>query len=336
MSWLGQLRIGVRIAILVALGFIGFAAVLSIYLISEDRVSALGAEAEALNDVRGMAGAVRLGSFDMRRREKDFLLRNDVSYAGQYGSAAEGVDAALVSIEAVPLAAGVADHVASLRKGVAQHRAAFGQVVTAREAMGLDQNKGMQGALRKAVHEVETKVRAKNRFDLMTSMLMMRRHEKDFMLRDEPRYLDELRKERAKFDEIVAKHDMVEEEAKELARLMDVYVAQFAEYVALRHASNEQVRQLSKIFSDMQPSFDALSTFAEEGADRANRAAHAVRGLLEDLDAIYVRRDDGAVFRRQLRARPRHRAAAAGDDGADGQAGRRRYVGGGAGARSPR
>ena len=277
MSWLGNLRISVRMGILVGLAFIGLVAVSSIYLFADMRVAHFQAEADAFAAIREEGAMVRLGAFDMRRREKDFLMRNELAYAKQYREVGKNVLAELQKMKAMPVAQPVGSHIDALLAGIARHAAEFDIVVKAREDMGLDQDKGAQGALRKAVHDVETKVSEVNRLDLLASVLMMRRHEKDFLLREDKKYLDSLMKERARFDELVTKYDIADDKLSEIKRLMDAYVKNMTVLVELRLNNIEHTKQLSKIFADIQPAFDALLAFAEESAANADRAVVEMR-----------------------------------------------------------
>jgi methyl-accepting chemotaxis protein len=277
MSWLVNLRIGVRMGILVGVAFIGLAAVLSIYLFADSRVVRLQDAFDAFAAIRQEGAAIHIGALDMRRREKDFLLRNNLSYADQYRDLARKVAAELQEIRARPAARPIAAHVDTLLVGIARHASEFDIVVKAREDMGLDQDHGAQGALRNAVHDVEAKVNAMGRVDLLASMLMMRRHEKDFLLREDRKYLDSLLKERARFAGIAASSDVPEDKQQEIKQLMDVYVKNMTALVELRLSHNEHTRQLGAIFTEMQPAFDALFAFAEEGAAEADRALVEMR-----------------------------------------------------------
>jgi hypothetical protein len=49
---------------------------------------------------------------------------------------------------------------------------------------------GLSGVMRKYIHEVESILEARNHYELTSIMLTLRRHEKDFMLRKDPKYLD--------------------------------------------------------------------------------------------------------------------------------------------------
>jgi len=71
-----------------------------------------------------------------------------------------------------------------------------GAELTARaEELGIDAESGLKGRLRSAVHAIETELGAEDNGDpafteARAIMLMLRRHEKDFMLRGTPKYID--------------------------------------------------------------------------------------------------------------------------------------------------
>ncbi len=67
---------------------------------------------------------------------------------------------------------------------------AFRSVAAHEVANGLDENSGAQGALRQAVHKAEAIFFATKRDRLLKDMLMLRRNEKDFMLRHAEKYLE--------------------------------------------------------------------------------------------------------------------------------------------------
>lgn len=57
---------------------------------------------------------------------------------------------------------------------------------------GLTPETGLEGELRKAVHEVEAKVKDQGQTELTVIMLMVRRHEKDYLLRGDAKYLGDI------------------------------------------------------------------------------------------------------------------------------------------------
>ena len=57
---------------------------------------------------------------------------------------------------------------------------------------GLKPDAGLEGQLRKAVHEVEARAKDLGHDELSVTMLMVRRHEKDYLLRGDPKYVADI------------------------------------------------------------------------------------------------------------------------------------------------
>ncbi len=70
----------------------------------------------------------------------------------------------------------------------------FDRLSTLVQYIGLDENKGLRGSLRAAAHQVEATFRELGDFlddyRYLSQLLMLRRHEKDFLLRLDPKYVD--------------------------------------------------------------------------------------------------------------------------------------------------
>jgi methyl-accepting chemotaxis protein len=65
---------------------------------------------------------------------------------------------------------------------------------------GLNPEAGLEGVLRKAVHDIEAKVNEQHLADLSVLMLMVRRHEKDYLLRGDLKYFEEIKARLGEFD----------------------------------------------------------------------------------------------------------------------------------------
>ena len=95
---------------------------------------------------------------------------------------------------------------ASLRK----YQGHFAVVVEQKRQLGLDEKSGLEGRLRASVHDIELRVDGLKESALLITMLTMRRHEKDFMLRRDRKYGDDMKQRGAEF---VARLEMLIPEA---------------------------------------------------------------------------------------------------------------------------
>ena len=153
------------------------------------------------NDHARLAELSRDANIDglqMRRSEKDFLIRKLEKYLGKYKKGAAKMEAAL--IEAKTLGLNEADgEIQALQDKLPSHRAQFQVVFDTQKELGLDEKSGLQGKLRKSVHAMEEALTKQVMDKLKVSMLMMRRHEKDFIMRGSSKYVGRMEKRKAEF-----------------------------------------------------------------------------------------------------------------------------------------
>ncbi|MBI4986094.1 MAG: methyl-accepting chemotaxis protein, partial [Rhodocyclales bacterium] len=79
----------------------------------------------------------------------------------------------------------------SLRNELKTYGNAFKETVAAMKTVGLDHNSGLQGSLRKAVHEAQAALEGGRNHDLVQDLLVLRRDEKDFLMRMDLKYVEQ-------------------------------------------------------------------------------------------------------------------------------------------------
>ena len=181
---LSNLPIALRVGGLAGLGVVALLVVLGTYLAIDRQIEDGIARQEAYRALQVHQGELETASLLMRRAEKDFLLRRDVKYAEAQAKARKHALEAAEAIAAQPESRPVADKLVAVRDGVALMGKQFDEVVARAQHLGLNESQGLQGALRKAVQSAEATVNTlAGRDDMLAKMLMMRRHEKDFVMR---------------------------------------------------------------------------------------------------------------------------------------------------------
>ncbi len=78
----------------------------------------------------------------------------------------------------------------NIHRDLAAINSRFSELEKLVQTIGLDENKGLRGSLRTAAHQVEIVFSATGNYRLLSNLLMMRRHEKDFLLRLDNKYSD--------------------------------------------------------------------------------------------------------------------------------------------------
>jgi methyl-accepting chemotaxis protein len=234
-------------------------AILSItYLYGDGVVEDELVQQAVITEASEISLAINISALQMRRREKDFLLRKDEKYRDKYLAEVSSIQNSLQQIKGLGLTQVSKATLNELETGIAAHQAQFLKVFALHEQLGLNEKVGLQGQLRKAVHDVEGRLKKADLKDLTVKMLMMRRHEKDFMLRGAEKYVGRVDKRRQEFYLLLAEKSLSDADKAEIGKLMDAYQAGVRAYAAIALELTGETKILSKIFSDMEPSFAAL------------------------------------------------------------------------------
>ena len=152
----------------------------------------------------------------------------------------------------------------TFRAVISNYTTRFSNVVSAQKLMGYNENDGLQGKLRAAVHSVESKLKTFDQPRLSVLMLMMRRHEKDFILRGDEKYGDELKKRAGEFLVELQKTDLPADAKAEIVKLVDTYKTSFLSYMAGQSTLVEEAEDLAQIYDRMRPNLNGVRKAAGE------------------------------------------------------------------------
>ena len=280
MAGLKMLSVHARIGILGGLIAFTLIALAGTIFYSDRATSAALERRENFAEIERLSLEVQVAALEMRRREKDFLLRRETRYLDAYNEDAARLESLLTQIEALDAPEEINAAITHLQELLPQHQAVFNTVVETERTLGLTHEEGLQGTLRSAVHNVEERLADFQDDGLTVLMLMMRRHEKDFMLRGEARYIDRLDQRQVEFDAMLAERGYPAADVAEIRALMAAYGRDFHAWAEQSLAQQETVAELSAVFAEMEPDFEII--FERAGIE--GRAA--VEALHDDRETI--------------------------------------------------
>jgi methyl-accepting chemotaxis protein len=162
----------------------------------------------------------------LRRAEKDFLLRKDIKYLDSFNETI-GTIKPIVVILLAELSEMDIEHgkIPAIGANIEEYQAKFTQLVNEWVAKGLDKDSGNNGKLRGATHELEKAFESSDNLQAQVYLLTLRRHEKDFMLRYEEKYLGRL-------EGVVEKLDAILSDSKS-KQLLATYLSEFRSFYAI-------------------------------------------------------------------------------------------------------
>jgi methyl-accepting chemotaxis protein len=279
-GWFARVKVSTRIIMLVILGVGALVSVLAAYLAGEWRLEQSVAAAEVHGRMADDIAVLQRKTLQLRRHEKDFLLRHDERYAAALLADLDSVRPILAGLAANAAINSRSALIASLESHLRTYGDRFAAVAETSRAIGLDENLGLMGRLRESVHAIEKMVGEVHDDGLMVKMLMMRRHEKDFQLRGNPKYLEEVVRRRAEFSALLFQSAVPPDQKQRILALLAAYVADFTAVVEAEGRRAEQIAQLSQAYAAVEPQLAEVFSFAQEREAEQRAAMAALRGSL--------------------------------------------------------
>jgi methyl-accepting chemotaxis protein len=250
-------RLGIKPLVFSIAGaaILGIVAVGAIYGLGNAAEQRIAAEQQQAVDLHDLSGALEMALLQARRSEKDFLLRKADDYAAKNAAAVKSALEALDQLEAIDAKMDVQP----VRDGIAAYSAAFSRVVELQRTVGFDAESGALGTLRAAVHDAEKTLDDIHDPQLTILMLMMRRHEKDFIARLDPKYVEEMGKRATEFDSALLASAIPEETKVQVRGFMKTYGDGFKALVDASLALKSSVAELSETYKALEPHLQALA-----------------------------------------------------------------------------
>lgn len=243
--------ISTRVRLLGMIAMLAIVSVAGTYTLRDHFLAKTRSESDTMQQAQLAVSEVMLSVLTLRRHEKDFALGRDMEPLDAFNDELSRLRSEyLTSLVALSVNMTDAD-IRSVAEGVDAYAADASEMFALRLQLGLTQNDGLEGSLRQAVHNIEERLSTFEDDALTVKMLMMRRHEKDFMMRVDQRYVERLDARIAEFEEIwrSRSHDL--EVLDEISGLMRSYQSDF-------HAWAETRLLLEQANIDIEDSYNSL------------------------------------------------------------------------------
>jgi len=189
---------------------------------------------------------------DARRFQRDLVIRRDISIARRATEAIRRARNA-VSDLVESADADAAESFADLSKHVQRFGKSIDDLVAHMRRIGLNENEGQQGNMRRAIREAESALSQIGMDSVVVSVLQLRRHEKDFQLREAKANADLHAKEMERLRSLLASAKLPDERRAELLGLANSYAETFALLVEATGERNAKIAELDGISTQMEP-----------------------------------------------------------------------------------
>ncbi len=252
----GALRISHRVFLLALVALMGLAVVVGTFLFQRHLEAGYKASATAVAERQAAVSALATDLQQAQLHQKDFLLGKQMGAVEHFDDVVADAASRLETLRANASA-----ETAAKLEGLATALEAYAQsvktLVAKNTELGLEASTGLEGAMRGAVHSIETLVSGLENAEIRASMLMMRRHEKDFILRRDASYVEKHRGEVETFKVLVKKEFRPGAERQRIMDALDVYTASFRFYA-------EAAIQEQQLRSTTEQAYEAMQPFVQD------------------------------------------------------------------------
>jgi len=198
-----------------------------------------------------------------RRSEKDFLSRKLDKYVDANKAKVEkAIDYLQAITDRDELYAERTNASITLMKN---YSSLFQTVASEVKRQGLTEKEGLQGNLRDAIHKAEEVIKTAGDNTLLSAMLMLRRREKDFIIRKDFKYFDKFNADMVKMEAAVAASTILPaNDAIQLRTLLNNYSKAFSEYVESEKTILTQRKQFTAAAHALETNLEELMAWSHQ------------------------------------------------------------------------
>ncbi len=276
-----SVRLTHKVMAIGVVGLIGLLAFGAIYQVGSWSQDASRNVAKSAREISDLNKQLSIDMLEARRNEKNFQQRRNESYAKSHSELVVKIDRDFGRLEDMTRAANLGaltEKVKLAHDGFRKYAADFVNLVGAETRLGLNETLGLSGALRGAVHDIETRLKEIDDPRLTSWMLMMRRNEKDFMLRRDQKYVAEIKKSAAEFSKALSAVAIAPPVMAEITAKLATYQKEFAAWAETAQQTAAYDTSMMKTFRGFEP----LMVEIAQGVERLHHEADATEASTRD------------------------------------------------------
>lgn len=222
------------------------------------------AEAERIVEIQTAVSAAKLDLLQARRNEKDFLLRMDTKYIDRHAKTMTDLYITLKKLQEHIKSDEGFDAVSKLNRLSREYEKSIQLMVKVQSKVGLNEKAGLLGSLRKSVHDVEDNLKKFNHDKLIVQMLKMRRHEKDYLARENDKYIARMAERKVEFEVLLAQSSIPAAAQKQITRNMNNYHKDFNALTKGMKEVRALVADFREKIHDTDPAFEAVNQLVRQ------------------------------------------------------------------------
>ncbi|MEA1891406.1 MAG: methyl-accepting chemotaxis protein [Campylobacterota bacterium] len=231
---------------------------------------------------------LKIDVLELRRFEKGFLATNDLEYTKRYQKYVDKIHKHLDTEKAFLISEGIeTQSLMKFKKVTDKYENIFLKVVDAQKIIGLNPKDALYGSLRDSAHKVQGEVRELGDYELLSKVLNLRKHEKDFMLRHKTKYVDMFKKDYKNTQEYISSMDSQSDTlSSNLASYQKAFLNLFEAQKKIGLDQN------SGLIGDMRAAIsnneEIMDKFEKEFLELTSNSIHSLEKIVLTVEIIIV------------------------------------------------
>lgn len=248
-----KLSVHVRLGILIGVAAIGTLAGLALFLQSLATSAQWRSEFEAQEDMLLVEQTLRAEILEIGRLAERYVIESDSRILDEVARTQAQIE---------DIAADRAHSLAVVLQDVRLLRFLIDQISTAQMASGLDQGSGLRGMLRAEAHYLEEEFSILDEgagAPMLVELLQMRRREKDYILREDSRYLVMVNSHIGRLGRLLGSADILEAQREQWSASLIAYRDYFHAWSEQRSLRSDAISAFRAELSDIQRTMAQMS-----------------------------------------------------------------------------
>ena len=275
-----QVKITYRIQLNAIIGVVLFSAIGGVYVYGDASTQQQAKFQHQLRVVETLSDLIVTEIARIRVEGQNFILSGKPELLAKVKQQEIGILENVRKLEPLLKGTPMEDAIIMIRKNLKTHQTVFDNIIEYRAHIGWSENDGLRKAMRKAIHEVEGELSRAKLDRAMITMLMMRRHEKDFIVRKDIKYIDLVTERVVEIMPLIDAalvSNTIKAEIKEQVR---AYHVGFNKFVEKSLVLEEDIAVLDLVYQTLASNNLKVATYASDAMDRSQMQVAELNNLV--------------------------------------------------------
>jgi methyl-accepting chemotaxis protein len=260
MKFLDSLKVRYKLLGILGVIILGFFLIALVYKVERDTETEMQRLEQQADQTNTLLYQIQVEVLQARHHEKDFLLRGQDNSLDQHRQTLAAFQTDIQRLQALTESDEQRRLVEQVEAHMRTYEERFRSLVEAMVALGLSENSGQLGELNTAARDMESVFRqyGDSAKELTNSLLMMRRHEKDYLARKQEEQINKMAAERTRFELLVEDSHLLPDDKEAVVPRMADYQGIFAKMVESIAVADRETAAFQEAAHSIDPLLVAL------------------------------------------------------------------------------